>query len=69
MISRNIIKITGGLALIRHKLIAGALAPFLAFSLAGCSGSVFQSLFAEGNEATILAMALLNGSPRITSVT
>ncbi|HPV43407.1 MAG TPA: hypothetical protein PKX40_19665 [Spirochaetota bacterium] len=69
MVSKSITRMTGGRALIRHKLIAGAIAPFLAFSLAGCNGKVFQSLFAEGNEATILAMAILNGSPRISSVT
>ena len=69
LISQTIHRITGVLAPVRRKLIAGAIAPFLAFSLAGCSGKVFQSLFEEGNEATLLVTALLNGSPRITSVT
>jgi hypothetical protein len=53
----------------RRKLIAGAIAPFLAFSLAGCSGTVFQSLFEDSKEATLLVTALMNGSPRITSIT
>ncbi|HOT46993.1 MAG TPA: hypothetical protein PLC28_19100 [Spirochaetota bacterium] len=71
MISRNIIKITGGLALIRHKLIAGALAPFLAFSLAGCSGSVFQSLFEDQNATDLLIMAVMleNAPPKVKTIT
>jgi len=71
MISRNIIKITGGLALIRQKLIAGALAPFLAFSLAGCSGTVFQSLFEDQSATELLIMAVMleNAPPKVKSIT
>ncbi len=54
----QIIKLlTGDLALIRHRIILGVLAPFIAFSLSACNGNVFSSL--PGNSNQMLYMMML----------
>ena len=71
LISQTIHRITGVIAPVRRKLIAGAIAPFLAFSLAGCNGTVFSSLFDDQDATNLLIAVVLlqNAPPRVETVT